>query len=525
MQNLTQTVATCFEQVAFFYAGGDPKQQENFEIRARHLEQRTYERDKLVHILEIYHQKLGAGPKTMEHIALFSRPDCLAVVTGQQAGLLTGPLYTLYKALTTIRLAEEQSRKLKKPVVPVFWIAGEDHDWAEIQETVILNQAGQPVTCRLPGEGKGIAVGRLDVPAWEDIEAQLAEALPAGEFREESLETLSELTKRASNLTDWFALILQWLVQDRGLIFFDPLNPEVKELAAPMYRNLLMSHQKVRTAFEDQTEKWVERGYTAQIQQSGEEINLFWEMPERRALLWDGEAFRARGSTERLDMAQLDALIRESPEKFSSNVVTRPVVQEFLLPVLAYVPGPGELNYWAQLGEVFSVCGFSMPILYPRLSMTIVTGAWQKVLESENISVHDVSRGLELQRERCILEHDQYDIKTRFQHAREQVDQLYGDLMILEGLSPHVPEWIEQNKEKVNSQLAYLEKKVWQAQRKRCDTMLRRFQQLEDGLYPKGVKQERIINPLTFLVRYGWEFIDRIEEHALDMEEQVKVLG
>ena len=524
MHDLMHTVATCFEQVAFFYAGGDPKNQASFENRAKYLDQRTYEREKLADVLENYHRGLGAGPRTLEQIAWLRQPDCLVVITGQQAGFLTGPAYTLYKALTTIKLAAEQSIKLKRPVVPVFWIASEDHDWVEIQEAMILNQEGKLIACYLPGEGNGIPVGRLGVPAWEEIVRQIDEALPVSEFKAEILQTLEELTDQATNLTEWFALILQWLIHDRGLIFFDPLQPEIKKLALPMYQSILRSHQEVREAFQSRTKCWVELGYTPQIQQSGEEVNLFWEVPERKALLWDENGFYPRGSSGRLALEELNSKLQESPEQFSSNVVTRPVVQDYLLPTLAYVPGPGELNYWAQLGGVFAVLGFSMPILYPRLSAVVITGSWQRVMEAEQITVSDVSRGLELQRERCLVEHDQYDIEQRFTQARSMLELLYQDLMILEGINPHVPEWIAQNQEKVNGQLAYLEKKIWQAQRKRCDGRLRKFQQLEDGLYPRGIKQERVLNPLSFLARFGWTFIDQLAELPLEFEEQELVM-
>ena len=154
------------------------------------------------------------------------------VITGQQAGILTGPLYTLYKAMTTIRLAKEQREKLGRPVVPVFWIASEDHDWLEIHKTFILDSEGKPAPCHLPGEGGGESVGNQQVPSWEKIEAQL-KGMPDSEFRSIVLKQCRKFTEQAENLTQWFALTLQWLVQKWGLIFFDPLLPEFKRLRCP----------------------------------------------------------------------------------------------------------------------------------------------------------------------------------------------------------------------------------------------------------------------------------------------------
>lgn len=509
MKSLTETMAACFEQVAFFF-NGDPQDQESFVRRAESLGDRTYEREKLVAVLQAYHERLGAGPKTFEHISLLKQEGTLAVVTGQQAGFLTGPLYTLYKALTAIRLAEEQSLKLQCPVVPVFWVASEDHDWAEVRETIFLNQEGKPMSCVLPGEGGGVPVGNLKVPAWGEIEGQLREALPDTEFRAGIWQTLQGLTDKAENLADWFALVLQWLVQDRGLIFFDPMLPEIKRLAMPMYERILGSNSQIKEAFQSQTDRLVEQGYALQIRPTGEETNLCLAMPERRAVLRCDEGYHLRGLKEFWDQDAIVELIRQFPEKVSANVVTRPVVQDYLLPVLAYIPGPGELNYWAQLGKVFEVFGYTMPVLFPRLSAVVLTQAWQKSLAAEGLAVTQVCEGLGGYREQRIKELDDLDIDGHFARLRERISEAYGELAGLQGLNPSAPEWISQNEEKVAGQVDYLEKKMWQAQRKRMDSELRRLQQLEDGLCPRGGKQERVLNPLSFVSRYGLGFVDSI---------------
>src|SRR5665647_425721 len=150
MRNPMQTMATCFEQVALFFPSGNPKLQENFERRAAYLDTRNYSRESLADALKTYHTHLGASTETQQMIEELRQKETLVVITGQQAGILTGPLYTLYKAMTTIRLAKEQREKLGRAVVPVFWIASEDHDWLEIHETYILNSEGKLASCRLP---------------------------------------------------------------------------------------------------------------------------------------------------------------------------------------------------------------------------------------------------------------------------------------------------------------------------------------------------------------------------------------
>ncbi|MDP4161437.1 MAG: bacillithiol biosynthesis cysteine-adding enzyme BshC, partial [Bacillota bacterium] len=461
MKDPMQTMATCFEQVALFFPSGNPKLQVSFERRAAYLDTRDYSRDRMADILRTYHTKLGASTQTHQMIEELRQKETLVVITGQQAGILTGPLYTLYKAMTTIRLAQEQREKLGRPVVPVFWIASEDHDWLEIQSTYILDSQGRPAACRLIGDGGGESVGNQSVPDWEMIEAQLVEAMPDGEFRLSVLKQCQHFLEQAENLTQWFALTLQWLVQKWGLIFFDPMLPEFKRLAAPMYEKILKTNADVRDALTERTKEWVDLGFKPQIQPTGGEVNLFLSIPERRAIMRNEQTFYLRGQEKQWDFDTLNILLAQSPERFSPNVVTRPVVQEYLFPTLAYVAGPGELNYWAQLGKVFNTLGFVMPILYPRLSAVVLTASWQKSLKKEALALADVYEGLSRQRERRIRERDNLDIDDRLNHLRTQIEKAYTELAPLEEIHVNVHDWLVRNEEKVNFQLDYLRRKLW----------------------------------------------------------------
>ncbi|WP_407307383.1 bacillithiol biosynthesis cysteine-adding enzyme BshC [Desulfosporosinus sp. SB140] len=509
MRDPMQTMATCFEQVASFFPSGNPKQQESFQRRAEYLETRNYSRGPLADGLKAYHEMLGANEETFQMIEELRLKETLVVITGQQAGILTGPLYTLYKAITTICLAKEQRKKLGRPVVPIFWIASEDHDWLEIQKTYFLNSEGKPFPCALPGDGGGKSVGPQPVPSWEIIEEQLLE-LPDSEFKAYVLKHCRRFLDQAENLTQWFALTLQWLLKKWGLIFFDPMLPEFKQLAAPMYEQILKMHEDVREALSRLTKAWVELGFQAQIQPLGGEVNLFLANPERRAILCQERGFYLRGQEETWDLDALNMLLAQAPEQFSPNVVTRPVVQEFLFPTLAYVPGPGELNYWAQLGQVFTTFGFIMPILFPRLSGVIVTPSWKKTLNKEGLTLNDVYQGLEAHKERCIREQDSLDIDDRLQGLRNVIARGYTELEPLEEIHVNVHEWLIRNQAKVDFQLEYLKKKLWQAQRKRCAQVLQRLQILEDGITPNNSRQERVLNPLYFVMLFGDSFIDRI---------------
>ena len=324
--------------------------------------------------------------------------------------------------------------------------------------------------------------------------------------------------EQADNLAQWFALTLQWLLRKWGLVFFEPMLPEFKRLSVPIYQEFLRKHKEIRSALERQTNSWTALGFSAQIQPLGGEANLFLADPRRRAILADAQTFSLRGQTKRReqgqekswDYASLSNLIAEAPASFSPNVVARPVVQEFLLPTLAYVAGPGELNYWAQLGQVFSSLGFRMPIVYPRISAVILTPAWQKILKQTGLSLKDVYKGLQSYKEDYVRAQDTWNIDQRLDTLRTLIRQGYADLDPLEAIYPNVREWLVKNEEKVDFQVAYLKKKLWQAQRQRCRQTLKRFQMLEDGLTPLMSRQERVLNPLYFVVLFGERFVEQV---------------
>lgn len=526
MSDLLQTMWTCPEQATFFFTAGNPGSQKSFARRAAWLRTEEYDRSRLAEVLYREHLRLKAGAETLNNIKKLSEGDTLVVVTGQQAGMLTGPLYTLYKAITAIRLAKEQSVKLGCAVVPVFWVAGEDHDWAEIQTAWFLDRHGKPTSCTLPGNGNGLSVGTLPVPDWAEVSAQLEEILPETEFRREMMETLARLTEEAENLSDWFMLVLQWLLDDKGLIFFNPLWPEFKAMAQECYISILNHHQEIRTALAQKTAEWEKAGGKAQIQPTGGEVNLFLSVPERRALLWEERGFHLRGREEFWPLDKVSELLEREPERFSPNVVTRPVVQDFLLPTLAYVAGPGEMNYWAQLGDVFRVLGQAMPVVYPRLSAVLITAGWKKIMDNERIELAEIYAGLSGRREQRLKEMDNLDIDGKFADLRRQIGEAYKMLDLLETLHPQAGEWIRQNQEKIEAQVQYLEKKMWQAQRKQSDGVLKHWTMVEEGILPNGAHQERVLTPLSFYVRYDRQWIGQLFELPLlpEFQEQSLIL-
>ena len=304
---------------------------------------------------------LTPGPAVAASLEALSAADTLTVVTGQQPGLMGGPLYTLYKTVGAIALARWLTARLGRRVVPVFWMASEDHDWAEV------NAAGLSWTdtARYPAEWSG-AVGRLVLDA-------RADALATVHPRVAAAYTPGRTWAQA------FAALWHGLFAEHGLIVMDADRPALKRLALPLWADELGERRSL-AALEQQTAALAAAGYAPQIQ--GRAVNLFYlSEAGRHRIVYTNGTYGAEGHARQWNRAEVLAELHVAPERFSPNVVLRPVYQEWLLPNVAYLGGWAEVQYWAQLGGVFAQAGVPYPVVLPRPQALVLPAerwaAWQ----------------------------------------------------------------------------------------------------------------------------------------------------
>ena len=340
----------------------------------------------------------GAGAETLANIELLREADCLAVVSGQQAGLFTGPLYTIYKALSAVKLAGCLRQRNTK-AVPVFWIATEDHDFAEVAKAEFIGK-----DCRLASVSVaiGVAPGRttcghvvLD-DSINGVVDRLVELLPASEFTPDLEALLHDAWKPGRGYGEAFARMMTSLIGQHGLIFLDPMHGRMKRLAAPLYASAAIRAQEIANALEVRSRELEEAGYHAQVLASATSFPLFMHdaKGERHALTRTMMVnTRLKESDSAYTAQELGGLAAREPERFSPNVTLRAVVQDYLLPTIAYLGGAAEVAYFAQTAEVYRVLERPVTPILPRSSLTMVERHTSRVLERYGLSLADLFVG------------------------------------------------------------------------------------------------------------------------------------
>ena len=443
-------------------------------------------------------------------------PETLAVVTGQQLGLFGGPLYTVYKALTAIRLAGRLSTELGRKVVPVFWLEGADHDLDEITG-LVLPQAKETAIVRyrghvLPAHGNLGSVGRLALTrdierTREEIRARL---LPT-EFTDPVLGRYCGGYREGASFMDAFARFLVAMFGGSGLILANPEVPELKRLVAPLFGRELADHGTTAKLVE-QTSEVLQTDYHAQIRTRPTNLFVGGNLG-REAISPNGRDFILRPSGDRVSGGDLARRLAASPELFSPNVALRPLVQDSLLPTVAYVAGPGEVSYFAQLKPLYAWAGLPMPVIYPRASVTVVESSVQKVLDKYGLDVAAVGEDLERLFQRLVLAST--DVEGIFSPAARGIQSAMHELRPgVEGVDPTLGRSVEAAHAGMQKELSRLRSRAIRAEKRKHEEMRAQLARVQRGLYPGGRLQERTLPTLYFLNKYGPAFVDTLREQV-----------
>lgn len=509
-----------FDEVAPYYEGDyrDPS------ARARAAERAAaHPRDRaaLVDALLQQNERWGLDAATRANIEALRDPDTVAVVTGQQVGLLSGPLYTPYKTLTVLQLAARLAEETGRTVVPVFWLEGEDHDLAEVAGTRLLKHnevehlryAGHT----LPEEGNLGSVGRL---AFTDdvtrVVNRVDELLPPTDFKDALIDGLRAAYREGVTFLDAFAQFMHTLFAGTGLVLIAPGDDRLKQLAAPLFRQEIEDYATAHAALQ-QVSTALEAQFHAQVRTKP--LNLFLvEEGARYPLDADGDTVRVRGTSRSYTRAELLELLDAHPERFSPNVVLRPLMQDLLLPTAAYVAGPGEISYFAQFKPVYGWAGIPMPVIYPRASVTLVEGKVQKVLDRYGLSVGDLDGDLEPLFKRIVLQEMPVDVEEVFRQASRHLHQAVNDLKpALEEVDRTLVKAAEATRAAFMKEMGKLQGRVVKAEKRNHDEVRAQLEKAQVNLFPAGKLQERSLSALYFINKYGIGLIEALRrELSLD---------
>lgn len=504
-----------FGKIQEFY-NGDFRDPAAFERQSRSVQSRPIPREDLAAILTEQNTNYGCGPETLGQIEKIVREQAGAVVTGQQVGLFSGPLYTIYKALTAVKLAEDLSRRGRGSFVPVFWLASDDHDLAEIDHITLLDKDNRldEVRCRMPSvEGK-IPASNLVLPQdILDCLRKLEDLTLDTEFKADVIGSLAEAYEPGCTYVEAFARWMTRLFKTSGLIFIDASDPRLKEMARDVfYREIGEDSPSTRRAIEA-SEMLRQAGYGAQIPLHEGILNIFYVDRERRTIQWKDGALSIKGAETSIRREELLARAKAKPSLFSPNVLLRPIYQDALLPTVAYVGGQAEVAYFAQMKGVYEAFGLSMPVIYPRKNVTIVEKTVYQILKKYGLEIPD----LWTQPDGLIAEIAKKQVPDALEAAlhraygglEENFESLKAEVITFE---PTLKGSLDLARSKVDQQWKFVEKKIRQAAAKRNETAGRQLRKAVDNLYPNQHLQERVFNIVPYLIKYGYAFLEKLDQ-------------
>ena len=467
------------------------------------------DRAQLCDALEAMNINWGAQDETLRNITCLRAHDCVAVVSGQQAGLFTGPLYTIYKALSAVKLAGCLKQR-GTAAVPVFWIATEDHDFAEVAACEFIG-----CDCRLASVNVPLEMHAANTPVGSvvlDDSINLAierlfDILPETEFMPDLENLVRDAWQPGRRYGGAFARMMTALVTDYGLVLIDPLDLRLKNLAAPLYAEAARRAPDIAQALEARSRALEASGYHAQVLASADSFPLFLHTEDgaRHAVtrVPDGR-YKAKGASDEYTSQELAEWAAREPARFSPNVTLRAVVQDYLLPTIAYFGGAAEIAYFAQTAEVYRVLNRpATPILH-RASMTIIESRTGRTLEKYSLKLNDFFSGFESVMSRVVEKQLGADTAQTFNQTEQAIERALDGLQEkLRRVDPTLADALETGRRKINYQLEGLRARFHRAQMMRDRAAHRQLERAFTALYPHKSLQERHINITSLLARHG----------------------
>ena len=473
-------------------------------------------REKVGAILESQNRCWGASAKTVANLERFRR-GALAVVTGQQVGLFGGPLFSIFKALTAVKLAE-QATAAGVDCVPVFWLATEDHDLAEVNHVSLYSQQGEPE--RVGVDSRGIPDAPVGtIKFGPEIEA-VVELAAAQLGDSEATKWLRESYRQGETLGSGFARLFARLFGEWGVILLDPADREFHRIAQPLLRAAIENAPALDEALLARGKELEAAGYHQQVKVTAATTLLFEVKNGARTVVHR----KANGATsaefqvghEKLRQQQLLERIEAAPENFNPNVLFRPVVQDYLLPTLAYTGGAAEVAYFAQVAVVYEkLLGRVTPVL-PRFSATLVEPKAERILTRYGLQLQDLFQGPDQVRERMAARSLPPDLQARFAGAYASAEQSMTDLREAIGkLDSTLIRSADRARMRMWHQVNRLHRQAARAEQHRNDVISRHTDAVCHALFPHKMLQEREIAGISLVARYGPSLLTNLHD-AID---------
>ncbi|MDQ0253827.1 bacillithiol biosynthesis cysteine-adding enzyme BshC [Evansella vedderi] len=504
-----------------------PVNDEGLLRRYKEVRNRSYQRSELIKSLISFNKRFTDSPATYSQIARLEDKNSVVVVGGQQAGLLTGPVYTINKIFSILHEAKAIENKLNIPVVPIFWIAGEDHDVDEINHIYLhRGQRSRKFNLRERNDIKRPASDRI-ISA-EKGRAFIKEAfqyLQETPFTKDLYLTLLEDVKEDCTYVEWFATIIHRLFNGTGLVLMDAHDQGIREIERPYFKEMVTNNDRLRSAFYEGAKGFQEAGFGEPIEIDEKNAHLFIHDQGQRFLLEkEGMFFKEKNGANKWMEEEILQKLNQNSLQLSNNVVTRPVMQDKLLPVITFIAGPGELKYWGTLRRVFHTLQINMPLILPRVHLTFISRRIEKNLAWIGMEASEVSKAaLTEQKELWLDANTPSNMEGAFERARKELEAT------TEKLAYSFPT-LGKGASAVHSKYeAILKKGLIQYEKQLSSfilhenkTALNKYDEVEVELIPDGNLQERYINIYSFLNLYGDDLVTRVYNQ---LKEEDTLLG
>lgn len=507
--NLFKSYVSNFSKVDAFYEV-NPFRPEAVQQKAEKF-QFAGDREQTVEILQHFNAPFELHEKAQQNIELLKEDDTLAVVTGQQLGVFGGPLFTVFKTISAIHLAQELQKELGQPVVPVFWLADEDHDYDEIRQIHLLNQNDELQHAALPPLSQPLPpVAELSLPdELATLRAEVRDGLYETDFTSDLWTLLDEHFAPDKSFLEAFGGFLNHLFSSHGLVLAGSNHPDVKEHTKEVLKHSVRESKVAQSALKEQSEQ-LNEAFHQQV--TLYESNLFYLSEENHRLKISVE--EEQWTTEEGHSWTTDELVKaidDNPEDFSPNVFLRPMLQDQLLPTLGYVAGPGELAYYGQMKKFYQCFDRKMPIIFPRLSAGVIEPSVERIITKLPFEYANYDQRIEDLEAAYVEQSDEVDIEAIFDDWKQKVEE------VAEPAKAQVAEvdaTLEGAAGKATAvyfgELDKLKGKVYRAAKQQDQTQLNRIRKIKHNLFPDGGLQERSVSLIYFMNKFGIDIWDQM---------------
>jgi len=502
-----------FEKISKYYKVNFRDEDSYKNIFDKIIERENPNKSKIAEIIKEQYKGFNPSQKTVQNIELLNDDKTIAVFTGQQLGLLGGPLYTVYKLFTAIKLSEHLNAKFSDyNFVPIFWMAGDDHDFEEISSVNIVSKENEIAKIvysdgNEPDFNRGAVGDLLYNESINEFKKIIQENIRETEFTKDLFALINNVLDEGLKIKTSFFDLLYQIFDDTGLIIFNPQNKEVKKILKPIFRKELINYKKHTNDLLLNSAD-LDENYHAQVKIKP--INLFMSDESGRYLIEPVEdEYRLKGKRKKITKDEILSLVEDEPERFSANVLLRPICEDYLFPTGFYIGGPGEISYYAQAIPLYKHYDLQHPIVFPRSSATIIEGNIAKILVKYNLSSLDFFKGSKELKDLVVNSLSDVDLQNDFSNAENSIEDVLKTLSDnLIKIDNNLLNVANNTKDKILHQLGVLKNKSMKSHEHKFDSALRQISKAQNLIYPNSNLQERELTIINFVNRYGFDFFD-----------------